>query len=169
MERPIQLIHQIGDAFNDQLHPSDIDPRLADPIRQRISQIACDYEEANDANLLGKAPRFKIGVGYPPLEEDPDLARAVTFPGRENAAISRNLYRLAQVLVDQFMGTYSKVAEVIVLDLGHAEVDERFFFYYFSHLGWTKVDDSCCASDPASIQDRVYDFNFGHRDSTNVL
>jgi len=100
---------------------------------------------------------------------DPDLARVATFSDRENAAISRDLYRLAQVLVDQFVGRYSKVAEVIVLDLGHAEVDERFFFYYFSHLGWTKVDDSCCASDPASIQDRVYDFNFGHRDSTNVL
>ena len=59
---------------------------------------------------------------------DPDLARVATFSDRENAAISRDLYRLAQVLVDQFVGSYSKVAEVIVLDLGHAEVDERFFF-----------------------------------------
>ena len=110
-----------------------------------------------------------MGVGRSPLEEDPDLARVATFSDRENVAISRDLYRLAQVLVDQFVGRYSKVAEVIVLDPGHAEVDERFFFYYFSHLGWTKVDDSCCTFDPASIQDRVYDFNFGHRYSTNVL
>jgi len=41
-----------------------------------------------------------MGVGRSPLEEDPDLARAAIFPGRENAATSRDLYRLAQVLVD---------------------------------------------------------------------
>ena len=67
---------------------------------QRASRIAGGYEEANDANPLGKDPRFKMGVGRSPLEEDPDLARAAIFPGRENAATSRDLYRLAQVLVD---------------------------------------------------------------------
>ena len=41
-----------------------------------------------------------MGVGRSPLEEDPDLARAAIFPGWENAATSRDLYRLAQGLVD---------------------------------------------------------------------
>ena len=51
---------------------------------QRVSQIAGGYEEANDANLLGKDSWFKMGGAL--LKEDPDLARAAT---------SRDFYRSA--------------------------------------------------------------------------
>ena len=106
---------------------------------QRVSRIAGGYEEANDANPLGKDPRFKMGVGRSLLEEDLDLARAATFSGRENVATSQDLYRRAQVLVDKFIGCYSRVAIVIVLDLDHAEDEthgpQEFSFHNHHHYG----------------------------------
>ncbi len=106
---------------------------------QRVSRIAGGYEEANDANPLGKDPRFKMGVGRSLLEEDLDLARAATFSGRENVATSQDLYRRAQVLVDKFIGCYSRVAIVIVLDLDHAEDEthgpQEFSFHNHHHHG----------------------------------
>ena len=140
VDRQIQLTHQMVEAFNDQRHPSYIDHPLTDLMAQRIYQIACGYHDANDANALRKDPLFKMGVGRTPLEEDQDLASAATFSRLENAATSRDLYRLAQVFVDQFIGSYSKVPEVLVLDMDHSEDEthgqQEFSFYnhhYRSH------------------------------------
>ena len=113
VDRQIQLTHQMAEAFNDPRHPCYIGHRLTDLMAQRVYQIACGYEDANDANALRKDPLFKMGVGRTPFEEDQDLASAATFSRLENAATSRDLYRLAQVFVDQFIGSYSKVPEVL--------------------------------------------------------
>ena len=121
VDRQIQLTHQMAEAFNDQRDPSYIGHRLTDLMAQRVYQIACGYEDANDDNALRKDPLFKMGVGRTPLEEDQDLASAATFSRLENAATSRDLYRLAQVFVDQFIGSFSKVPEVLVLDMDHSE------------------------------------------------
>ena len=140
VDRQIQLTHQMAEAFNDQRHPSYIGHRLTELMAQRVYQIACGYEDANDANALRKDPLFKMGVGRTPYEEDQDLASAATFSRLENAATSRDLYRLAQVFVDQFIGSYSKVPEVLVLDMDHSEDEthgqQEFSFYnhhYRSH------------------------------------
>ena len=84
VDRQIQLTHQMAEAFNDQRHPSYIGHRLTDLMAQRVYQIACGYEDANDANALRKDPLFKMGVGRTPYEEDQDLASAATFSRLEH-------------------------------------------------------------------------------------
>ena len=92
---------------------------------------------------FAKNPLFKIGVGRTPLEEDQDLASAATFSRLENAATSRDLYRLAQVFVDQFIGSYSKVPEVLVLDMDHSE-DETHGQQEFSFTTITTAATATC-------------------------
>ncbi|SEG50353.1 IS1380 family transposase, partial [Billgrantia desiderata] len=75
----------------------------------------------SDANALRRDPVFKLGAERLPLEAEQDLASAPTFSRLENAANTRDLYRLAEAFVEQFVASYAKPPKVIVLDMDHAE------------------------------------------------
>ncbi|PUD99664.1 MAG: hypothetical protein C3L25_07855 [Candidatus Sedimenticola endophacoides] len=49
---------------------------------QRTYQIACAYEDGNDANTLRGDPVFKLGLDHRPLDTDNHLASAPTFANR---------------------------------------------------------------------------------------
>jgi len=55
------------------------------------------------------------------LDADTDLASAPTFSRLENAATTKDIYRMAQAFVDQFIASYAKPPELIVLDMDHSE------------------------------------------------
>jgi hypothetical protein len=121
VDQQIGLTEHLAQAFDDRRHPSYTDHPLPDLLAQRIYQIACGYEDGNDANSLRTDPMFKLGVGRKPLGHDNDLASASTFSRLENAATTQDIYRLAQAFVDQFIASYSQPPEVIVLDMDHSE------------------------------------------------
>jgi hypothetical protein len=105
---------------------------------QRIYQIACAYEDGNDANALRTDPVFKLGLERLPLEATADLASAPTFSRLENAATPRDLYRMAQAFVDQFIASYPNPPAVIVLDLDHSEDPahgQQELIFYNHHYG----------------------------------
>jgi hypothetical protein len=133
------LIKQLSAAIHDQRHPSYIDHPLEDLVRQRIFQVACGYEDANDANALRQDPLFKLGLERTPLDADQDLASGPTFSRLENAVTARDLYRMAQVFVDQFIASYAEPPEVIVLDMDHTDdpihgqQELALFNHYYGH------------------------------------
>jgi hypothetical protein len=94
---------------------------LRDLIAQRSYQIACAYEDGNDANALRGDPMFKLGLERPPLDAESHLAAAATFSRLENAATAKDLYRIARAFVDQFIAGYAEPPKVIVLDMDHSE------------------------------------------------
>jgi hypothetical protein len=49
---------------------------LVDLVRQRVLQIACGYEDQNDAALLRSDPLLKLACGRLPESSGEDLARA---------------------------------------------------------------------------------------------
>lgn len=121
VDRQIGLTAQLASAFKDQRHTSYIDHPLQDLMAQRVYQIASGYEDANDANHLRTDPVFKLGVGRKPLDDANNLASAPTFSRLENATTARDLYRLAEAFVEQFVNSYDKPPKVIVLDMDHSE------------------------------------------------
>ena len=121
IDQQIGLTHRLAQAFDDQRHPSYTDHSLRDLLAQRIYQIACGYEDGNDANTLRKDAMFKLGVDRKPLDAERDLASAPTFSRLENAATTRDVYRMAKAFVDQFIASYPKPPAVIVLDMDHSE------------------------------------------------
>src|SRR5207253_5053037 len=70
---------------------------LATLICQRVYQIACGYEDQNDADTLRHDPSLKLVCGRLP-ESDAPLASQPTFSRLENAVTARDCYRIAMAL-----------------------------------------------------------------------
>lgn len=121
VDRQIGLISRLATAIHDRRHASYIDHTLPDLLAQRIFQIACGYEDGNDANSLRHDPMFKLAVERKPLDPEQALASAPTFSRLENAVTARDLYRLAQAFVEQFIASYASAPDIIVLDMDHSE------------------------------------------------
>lgn len=121
IDQQIGLTERLAAAFDDQRHPSYISHDLQALFAQRIYQIACAYEDGNDANSLRADPMFKLGLDHKPLDANADLASAPTFSRLENAASAKDIYRLARAFGDQFINSYDKPPRLIVLDMDHSE------------------------------------------------
>src|SRR5712691_1000990 len=101
------------------------DPRrvhfpLHDLLKQRVLQIAAGYEDANDANTLRHDPLFKLLLERLP-DTGPPLASQPTLSRFENHVSRTALYRMARVLVEQFIASYRRPPKVIVLDVDDTE------------------------------------------------
>ncbi len=70
---------------------------LATLVAQRVYQIACGYEDQNDADRLRTDPVLKHVCGRLP-ETGRDLASQPTFSRLENAISARTCYQLAVAL-----------------------------------------------------------------------
>jgi hypothetical protein len=62
-----------------------------------VLQIACGYEDQNDADFLRSDPLFKPACGRPPRTGG-DLASQPTLSRLENAPGARACYRMAEAL-----------------------------------------------------------------------
>lgn len=121
VDRQIGLTERLAEAFDDRRHPSYTDHPLRDLLAQRIFQVASAYADGNDANALRADPLFKLAVERTPLDAGSDLASAATFSRLENAATTKDVYRLAAAFVDQFIASYATAPALIVLDMDHSE------------------------------------------------
>src|SRR6266567_4072881 len=91
-----------------------------DLLKQRIFQIAAGYEDANDSHTLRHDPIFKLLLDRLP-ETGAPLASQPTISRFENSVSRTELYRMALVLMDQFIASYDSPPEVIVLDVDDTE------------------------------------------------
>jgi hypothetical protein len=70
-------------------------------IRQRVFQIACGYEDQNDAATLRHDPLLKLACGR--LPDDPPLASQSTLSRLETAADAQRCYHLAAALLQIYL------------------------------------------------------------------
>jgi Transposase DDE domain group 1 len=89
-------------------------------LKQRVFYIAAGYEDANDANTLRDDPIFKLMLDRLP-ESGASLASQPTISRFENRVSRTALYRMALVLLEQFIASYTKPPKVIVLDVDDTE------------------------------------------------
>src|SRR5687767_1357358 len=71
-------------------------------VRQRVFQIACGYEDQDDADTLRSDPLFKLACGRRPASE-PDLASQPTRSRLEDAVDRHAVERLAGALADLYI------------------------------------------------------------------
>ena len=124
VDRQIGLTQRLTAALVDTRHASYITPTYRDILTQRIYQIGCDYEDGNDANALRNNPMFRLGVDRLPFDERRSLASASTISRFEHAVSSKDIYRLSQALVEQFIASFAtppKTLKMLILDLDHSE------------------------------------------------
>lgn len=121
VDRQIGLTERINAALVDTRHASYITHSQRDLLAQRIYQIGCGYEDGNDANALRHDPMFKLGAGRLPFDEQGALASGATMSRFEHAASSKDIYRISQALVEQFIAGFACPPRTLVLDLDHSE------------------------------------------------
>jgi hypothetical protein len=87
-------------------------------VRQRVFQIACGYEDQDDADTLRTDPLLKLVCGQLP-ETGRDLASQPTFSRLENAVDRKGCYRLAMALGDRYLRERERdgIPTHIILDL----------------------------------------------------
>jgi Transposase DDE domain group 1 len=111
---------------------------LATLVAQRVYQIACGYEDQDDADTLRTDPLLKLVCGRLP-ESGPDLASQPTLSRLENAVSATACYRLAVALGDVYLRERERggVPRRIVLDFDgtddptHGEQEGSAYHGYF--------------------------------------
>lgn len=116
VDKELGLSDRLSACIADDRHPSYVDHPLIDLLRQRIFQIACGYEDANDCDALRSDPALKMACDRLPIT-GPALASQPTMSRLENRVRRTELYRLARALVEAFLASYAQAPAVIILDL----------------------------------------------------
>ncbi len=111
-------------------------------VRQRVFQIACGYEDQDDADTLRTDPLLKLVCGRLP-ESGADLASQPTFSRLENAPNGPACYRLARALLAVYLQERERtgIPRRILLDVdgtddpthGHQE-GTAYHGYYRQHM-----------------------------------
>ncbi len=111
-------------------------------VRQRVFQIACGYEDQDDADILRTDPLLKLVCGQLP-ETGHDLASQPTLSRLENAVDRQSCYRLAMALGEVYLRQRERegVPTHIVLDLDGtddpthgAQEGSAYHGYYRQHM-----------------------------------
>lgn len=139
VEDQIGLIRRMAEVIPDSRDARYITHTLTDLLIQRVAQIACGYEDADDCDLLRHGPIFKMIAGrYPELGNA--LGSQPTMSRFENAISRTTLYRLARVFADLFIASYAEEPDCLVLDFDdtddpvHGEQQLALFnTYYKAH------------------------------------
>jgi hypothetical protein len=115
-EAKVGIIDRVVKAMSDRRHPSYVEHSYTDLIRQRVFQIACGYEDANDSNDLRSDPGLKTACGRLPLT-GADLASQPTMSRLENSVRWSDLYRIGLALLEYFIDSYDEPPKRIILDI----------------------------------------------------
>ena len=107
MENRTGIIASLCQAIDDTRDQRYISHTLYELLCQRTLQIACGYEDANDAGDLKADPVLKMCAGRLPETGD-DLGSQPTISRLENAISQTDLYRIAQAIVLHFIQSYDK-------------------------------------------------------------
>lgn len=114
-ERQVGIIASVVDCIADNRRQYSVEHSIKELVTQRVFQIACGDEDAEDCNALRVDPVLKMAVGRLP-EGGADLASQPTMSRLENTVSRATLLRIGYALVDGFIASYSEEPRVIVID-----------------------------------------------------
>jgi hypothetical protein len=119
-DEQLGLTRDLAAVLSDPRDPRRVHFTLHDLLKQRVLQIAAGYEDANDSNTLRHDPIFKLLLDRLP-ETGAPLASQPTISRFENRVSRTALYRMAQVFLEQFIASYTRPPQLIVLDFDDTE------------------------------------------------
>ncbi len=114
-ERQMGIIASVVDCISGNRRQYSVEHSIKELVTQRVFQIACGDEDAEDCNELRVDPVLKMAVGRLP-EGGADLASQPTMSRLENTVSRATLLRIGYALVDGFIASYSEEPRVIVID-----------------------------------------------------
>ena len=115
IDNRINLISEICSCIEDERDSRYVKHDLKELLTQRILQIACGYEDANDCDSLKDDQIFKLCAEKLPQSEA-SLASQPTMCRLENSIRRSVLYRIAEVLANNFIKSYADEPSIIIID-----------------------------------------------------
>jgi hypothetical protein len=133
LDERLGLTRRLMGCLVDRREPGKVQHDLLSLLRQRIYQIACGYEDCNDADHLRADPALKLAVGRAPSEDD--LASQPTLSRLENTMGWRECWRLSEALLDCYLARYRGDPPTrLVLDVDATDDethgDQQFAFFH---------------------------------------
>ncbi len=133
------VIDGFASLMEDRRDQNKIHHSLEDLLRQRVFQICCGYEDANDSNELRKDYALKTACGRAPESEE-DLGSQPTISRMENQVSNDDVQRLLRGFVDFWLNHRERpVDNCIILDVDATD-DETYgqqefaaFHGYYDH------------------------------------
>ncbi len=105
---------KIGKLIPDVRKQEFIHHTYPEMVSQRVGQILCGYEDANDCNQLRGDSALKMSVGRKP--SDADLSSQPTMTRLENNVGIKTLYKIGQLFVDEYIRSFDKAPKHVVID-----------------------------------------------------
>jgi hypothetical protein len=150
-DEQIRLTDQFAAALQDLRDPKFVEQPLLSMVRQRIYGILADYEDQNDHDTLRSDPVFKLIADR--LPDDPDLASQPTLSRFENAVSIPDLWRLRDVLLDQFIQSFQTPPSHLTFDLdafddpAHGDQQLIMFHGYYDQYQYLPIVITCAEND----------------------
>lgn len=134
VDQRIGLTARLAQVLPDPGDPARCDHSLRDLLRQRIYGLALGYEDLNDHHGLRQDVAVPTAV-----DRDTPLASPATLCRWENRASRAVAWTFHDILVEQFIASFSQPPEELILDFdapddpvpGHQA--QRFFHGYYDH------------------------------------
>ena len=108
------LAWKIGRLIPDFRRQGFINHTYMEMVSQRIGQILCGYEDANDCGQLRGDSALKMSVGRKP--SDGDLASQPTMTRLENSVGMKTLYKVGKLFVDDYIASFDKAPKKVIID-----------------------------------------------------
>lgn len=119
IERRLGLSMRLSAVLRDERDPALVTHTYEDQMRQRLLQIACGYEDCNDASELRLEPAFQTAMGRVAGREESVLASQPTlsrFEQREPAELLRMSEELVDLWIEQLLARGRSAWKDIVLE-----------------------------------------------------
>jgi DDE family transposase len=142
IDRDLGLCEAIAEYVPEWRSNRSVRHSLVTLVRQRVYQIACGYEDQNDADTLRTDPLLKLVLGRLP-ERGTDLASQPTLSRLENAPGAKDCLRMAEALGELYVRERGKdgAPSRILLDFdatddpAHGEQEGAYYHgYYQEHI-----------------------------------
>jgi hypothetical protein len=138
-------------ALDDPRQLAFIDHTYPEMARSRIYGILAGYADQNDHDQLRFDPMFKLIAGRKP--SDDALASQPTLSRFENAISIPSLWRLRDVLIDDFLATFDEPPKRLTFDIDpfddptHGHQQLTFFHGYYEQYQYLPRVITCAQND----------------------
>jgi hypothetical protein len=153
LDERLGLTRQFAEALSDRRHAGYLDHTLLEMTRMRVYGILADYPDQNDHDVLRSDPIFKLLCDR--STADGDLASQPTLSRFENAVDTQSFFRLRDVLIDQFLASFSTPPRHLTLDIDpfddatHGQQQLTFFHGYYGQYQYLPRAITCAENELA--------------------
>ena len=150
-DEQVGLTRQFAAALTDRRNAGRIGHSFLEMVRMRVYGILADYPDQNDHDVLRSDPIFKL-ICDRSIHAD-DLASQPTLSRFENAIGVSCFFRLADLLIDQFIASFDEPPGHLTLDLDafddatHGQQQLTFFHGYYDQYQYLPRVMTCAEND----------------------